>query len=81
MFIEVLRVSQGGGIYAAPTERRHCCRRGRGYERSWFLKEAELIACSALLVVLLDHMPEGVLDLLLHLDDVAAVDLGNLVDQ
>ena len=43
LLIEVLWVSQGGGIYAAPTDRRRCCRRGRGCERSWVLQEAQLI--------------------------------------
>ena len=48
----------------------------------WKANSQKLIANgSPLLVILLDDMPERVLDLLLHLDDVTAVNLGDLIDQ
>ena len=48
----------------------------------WKANSQKLIASgSPLLVILLDDMPERVLDLLLHLDDVTAVNLGDLIDQ
>ena len=34
-----------------------------------------------LLVFPLDHMPESVLDLLLHFEHVATIDFGDLIDQ